>query len=150
MQADFTQKEEKLPETVQRSSRAGFIITILVNIGVYIVVNRLAGWNISFLLDSWKDVVPFINISIYVTVIANILFLFYSDFWFYNLAHVGLNGLAIFVMYKVVRIFPFDFTAIGHEWINTGLVIVIIVGIGGVTIAMIARIARVFTGGHRE
>lgn len=53
------------------------------------LINNILSWKLSFILISFKDVIPILNIVVIANIIANILV--YKGEWFWSLSQVGLE-----------------------------------------------------------
>lgn len=128
------------PKTVKKKSgKSGFIAAIVVNLILLFVFNSLLNWGVPFLTSSYSGVLWAINLSIGATIIANILFLVYDAGWFRHLAQLILNVIALFVVFLIYSIFPFDFSTASWEyWVKITLIIVM----AGIGIAIIVEIFR--------
>jgi len=142
-----------LPE--KRENRIGTYISTLVLGGVALwVMNKLPSWNIPYLLDSYQNALPAINLSLYVQIAMNLVLLFYHPRFFHHLSQVVTAGFSIFAISTILRIFPLDFSSIvlptGVPSINLMARIALGVAIGGAAIGALVHavkfLAHIFRG----
>jgi hypothetical protein len=105
---------------------AGYVAAIIVNIILIFVFNNLQHW-VSFLTRSYSGVLWAIDLSLGVTILANILFLFYDAGWFRHLLRMVLNVIAIFATFIIYSVFPFTFAGeVWAFWVKVGLIVVMV------------------------
>jgi hypothetical protein len=76
------------------------------------------------------------------TIIANIIWFFYSEKWIRALLKIGLNLINLVFIYVLYKIFPFDFTNYGGNTTSLIAKILIIIGLIGVMIGLIVEITH--------
>lgn len=123
----------------KKAKTSEFIGAIIVNVIVLYVVNNLLSWHLGFILPSFQDVLWILNISIGMTILANIIFLIYHPGWFRSIMQIILNILGFMVCYYLYTIFPFIFSNAAY---TIALKILIILGMVGVIIASIVEVFR--------
>ncbi len=130
--------EEKVSKPCTR--RFGYIITIIVHVALFYVVNNLLNWNLQFVKEEWLEVIGILNISILLNIIIYSLFVGYDQRSFYYGGRFALDIISIVVMYRLFVIMPFDFNGLYElNWLNTVFPIVMLVGIIGTIISIIVR-----------
>lgn len=126
-----------------RSNRLEYIVAIVVNVLVLVIANEILSWGIlPFLTSDFRQVLPLFNISLGVTIAANIAFLFFDPDWFKAPLRAVLNAIGLAVVVRFLTVFPFDFSAYpGFNWLVLAKVFLIL-GIVGCAIGIIAEAVR--------
>lgn len=119
------------PQKKKRSKRGEYIGNIIVNLIILYVFNSLPYWHLNFLTSDYTKVLPFANWSIEVTILVNIFYLFYSDYWFRKLSQCITNVLSIiflraFYIYFPI-IFPAPFTSLIRFCLSLSIFIIMII-----------------------
>jgi hypothetical protein len=124
----------------QRSKKPDYIVAIVVDSIVLVIVNQILNWDIlPFLTQDFKEMLPIQNISLAAIIIFNAAYLFYDPKWFTSLLGMVTNALGVAVVMRYMSVFPFDFSAYsGFNWTVLARVMLII-GIVGCIIGIIAE-----------
>jgi len=88
--------------------KPGYIVAIIVNVIMIFVFNNLLNWGVPFITSAFADVLWAINLSLNLTIAANVTYLFYDATWYRHLSQAFLNIIAIVMIYTVYNVFPFD------------------------------------------
>ncbi|MCE5213996.1 MAG: hypothetical protein LLF83_04670 [Methanobacterium sp.] len=115
-------KDKKEPHKSQ------FIAAVLVNLIFLYIANNLLNWNLSFIDNSFLQVLGILNIFFIVAVVVNFLFIFYSKDWFRNLFQIPVDLLGLVTAYSLFTIFPFIINNILLEYILKFILLVFIIG----------------------
>jgi hypothetical protein len=122
--------------------RVGYLLAGFINLGLLVAVNISPGWeSLPILTSDTRLVVPLVNLSLAVGVLANLAYLALDPAWVRSLGDLisGLVGIA--AMARIWAVFPFDFGAYSFDW---GLLtrMVLLVAIAGSLIGVVAAIVR--------
>jgi hypothetical protein len=102
----------------------GYIMAIVVMIVLIYVFRHLRQWGVTFLNEDWDNCLVYIQLSLYSTIAANILFIFYDNRWFKHLIQ-GITN--IFGALSLIMIYVFFPLVIQDQswikWIKIGLLI---------------------------
>jgi len=121
--------------------RAGYVAAIAVQlIGLY-VVRHLVEWDVPLLTSSFNRVVPWIELSILVSVAVNAAWLVLDPPWFRSVLQVGANLVALAPIVRTWQIFPFDLGADDRIW-RFGLRALLVVAFVGTVVGTVAEVAR--------
>jgi hypothetical protein len=116
----------------------GYIVAIVIMIVMIYVLRHLRQWGVNFLNEDWENCLVYIQLSIYATIAANVLFIFYDNRWFKHLIQ-GITN--IFGALSVIMIYVFFPLIIQDEtwvkWIKIGLLILFGLTIIGVIVELI-------------
>lgn len=128
--------------------RIGYVIAAALNLVGLWIVNNLLGWGWPpFLTESFRDLLPLIDVSLGASVVINLLWAWSDPPWFKHLAQIGLNLIGLLVTVRTWQIFPFDLSDYAPAW-ETIARIVIGVGIIGVIIGTVNEVAQFARSDH--
>lgn len=116
-----------------------YVFSIVINLILLYVVNNLIYWNLSFISPNFTDVLWALNLTLVVTIIANVMFILYHKSWFKHATKVVMNITALIAAYTLLTVFPF---IINQSLIVLGLKILIILGIIAAIVAIIIEIFK--------
>ena len=138
--------------TVSRRAgrRIGYAVAILVNLLVYGFINTWPGWeSFDFVTPAAADVVPLVNLSIGVTILVNVVYLFADGRRLKALGEMAANLVTMIASIAVLRVFPFDFSQYAFPWeFLTRFVLVI--AVVGAAIAVLVNLYRLIRGPQRQ
>ncbi len=107
--------------------RFGYIITILINLGLMYAANHLLEWNVPFLTEDFAQCLWAINLSFGVTIFINFIFMVFDRRWFRSFME-SINSVFSFISgYVFYRVFPLDLPNGMARWANMGLVILLVI-----------------------
>jgi hypothetical protein len=88
--------------------RSGYLIAILVNGAILYVVNVWPSWHaVPFLTSAKTAVLPWINASIIVGMVANAIYLFVDPRWLRAAGDVVTTAVGLAAMLQLWAVFPF-------------------------------------------
>ena len=132
--------ERTTSRTPVAARRIGYVLAGLINVGILFAANVAPGGEaLPFLTSDTTQVLPLVNVSLTVAVLANVVYVAYDPVWGKSVGDLimGLAGLA--AMAAIWVVFPFDFDAYSFNWdLVTRLVLA--VAIGGAVIGIIVQI----------
>jgi len=138
-------KPPKPPKT-HKDRIFGHIANVVIHaIMLYIAVNLLV-WEAQFILPSWSEVLGVIKFSFWLNIAAYATFIIYDGRRYYYLLRVAMDVVSIYVGYRTVTVFPFDFNGFFElGWLNSVVPYLIWLGITGLAISIIVRTVRLIT-----
>jgi hypothetical protein len=96
--------------------RVGYVIAAALTAAFWFLVNVSPGWQaLPFLTEDALRVVPLINVSLVVSLVANLLYVAYDPPWFRALGDVVTTGFGLAVLIGIWQVFPFRFTG-SFDW----------------------------------
>jgi hypothetical protein len=126
--------------------KAGFVIAILVNAGLWIVINVRPGWqSFDFLTPSFADVLPVINLSLIVGALINAAYLVIEERWFRHLGQLLVSIIGMIVAWRLLAVFPFEPATDWEPLVRTVLILALL----GSGVAALVEFARLIRGDGR-
>jgi hypothetical protein len=92
---------------------AGYVVAIVVNLILIAIARAIPSWGLPFVTPAFDEVLPPIERSLVVAVVANAILCAYDAAWFRHLAQVVMNAFALNASIAIARVFPFDFGSPG-------------------------------------
>jgi hypothetical protein len=122
--------------------RFGYFIGAGITVAFIYVVQNLVAWDwFPWLTDDFNDVVPIITISLVVSAVANLLYIFYDRQWFKSLTQLGVLGVGLAATIRFYQVFPFDFSAYDFRW-DTAAKALLVIGIVGSVIGIVVEFSK--------
>lgn len=141
------------PRKPPAARRAGYVVAVLVDLALLFAVNRWPGWeSLPFLTADTTRVLPLVNASLWVGVVANLVFLLRDPPWLRALGDVVTTAVGLLAMVRIWQVFPVEFTSGGFDWepVARLLLVVGIVGsVIGVAVALV-NLARALLAPRRD
>lgn len=131
-----------IPLELNRSARRfGYSVAVVINLIMLVVVQNILEWGwLPFLAEEFAEVVPWISMSLIVSIVANLVFLFDDQRIIKSTGQILINLISIFVTYQIFTVFPFDFSAYDFNWALVTRILMVLAmvgaGIGVLTEAM--------------
>jgi hypothetical protein len=126
---------ESAPRTPTISKRTGrrigYSVAILVNLLIYGFINVWPGWeSFDFITPQAADVVPWVNLSIGVSILVNVIYLVSDRVRVKALGEIVTSTVSLVVSAVVLDVFPFDFSGYAFPWelLTRFILIVAIIG----------------------
>jgi hypothetical protein len=128
-------------------SRAGHVVGVLVNLVVLYLINVRPGWEaVSFLTEQTTLVLGLVNLSLWVSAAAEASYVVTPSRGWRALGDVATTGVGLAALVRVWQVFPFD---LGSFW-ETMVRVVLVVGVGGSLIGIVAALSRLIRWGSRS
>jgi hypothetical protein len=104
--------------------KIGYVVAIVVMIVLIYILRHLRQWGFDFLTDDFSKCLYYIELSIYISIAAQVLFIFYDNRWFKHIIQ-GLTSIAGAVaLIMIYVIFPFTIEdGSWIRWIKIGILI---------------------------
>lgn len=118
------------------SSRAGYVVTIILNLILLYVVHSIPRWNLSFITAAYPQVIWAFDLSIGATIAANLTYLAYDRPWYMHLTRAILAVLGLIVLIVLFSVFPFDF---GAPALDTLVRVLLVLGMVGTAIGLVVE-----------
>jgi hypothetical protein len=123
MNQDKTVSNTTSEEQQKPHRKAGYIGTIVFTVAFIYVINNLLFWKISWLSPSFANIQWIFNISLGITLIANIVFLIADPLWLKSVGQLAMNIASFAVIFNLYKVFPFITSETTHKTINVILII---------------------------
>lgn len=137
-----TATDRKRPPVATR--RVGYVVAVLVNAALLYGANVWPGWEtLPFLTEDTSQVMPMINASILVSVVANAVYVLRDPRWLKALGDVVTTAVGLAAVLQMWQVFPFAFDDGGFDW---ALAVHVLLGIAivGSIIGIVAGLVTFF------
>lgn len=137
----------EVPPALKRAGmRFGYAIAVLVNLVMLIVVQNVLEWGwFSFLTEEFADVVPWISFSLIVSIVLNLVYQFNDTIPVKSTGQILSNLISIFVTYRVLSVFPFDFSESTFDWALVTRIVLILAMVGA-GIGVLTEVLKLTSG----
>jgi hypothetical protein len=119
-----------------------YIAAVIFDIIFLVVVNKIPGWNISFITEAFPDILWAVNTSMAVSLAGNLILIFFHPRFLHHLFNAVFAIFGILATSVILSVFPFDFSVVVGDWLNILVRIILIVGIVGSAIAVVVHIVK--------
>lgn len=130
--------------------RAGHVVAVLVNLLILYLVNVRPGWDaVPFLTPETTQVLPWVNASLWVTVVAESLYVAWDTGWFRALGDIVTTGVGLAAIVRMWEVFPLD---VSRGWELAARVVLVVAVFGsliGIGVAL-ARLIRSLAAAGRS
>ena len=133
------------PDRSSRTPRrrmSDYIFAVIFDIAFLVVVNKVPDWNILFITDSFADILWAVNTSLAVSLAGNLILIFFHPRFLHHLFNAVFAAFGILATSVILSVFPFDFSQVAGEWLNTVVRIALIIGIVGSVISVVVNIVK--------
>jgi hypothetical protein len=128
--------------------RVGYGIAAALAGGFWYLVNVDPGWRaLPFLTEDTTQVLNLVNLSLWATFVANMVYLVYDPPWFKALGDVLTTGIGLAVLVRLWQVFPFAFTS-SFDW-SVPVRVFLALGIAGGVIGIAVSVVTLFRSGRR-
>lgn len=120
--------------------RIGYVVAIaFMFVFLYILIN-LYDWGVPYITEEYNDLIWYIELSIYASIIAHAIFLVYDPKWFRYLlkAITGVFSSLATIMFYVV--FPFDFPGNFNKIGKIILLVLVVLSVIGIIVELVKAI----------
>jgi hypothetical protein len=105
--------------------KIGYIFAIVFMLVALYILRHLREWGFNFLTEDFGKCLFYIELSIYVSIAAQVLFIFYDNRWFKHLIQGIINIASALSLIMIYVIFPFTIEdPIWFRWIRIGILII--------------------------
>jgi len=109
------------------SRQAGYIIAILVNVGLIYVFNNILTWNAPYLTQDFSRCLPALTMSLAVTIFCNAVFMVYDPKYFRHLMQVVMNCFGWYSLLVFYQVLPLDLPVGIPQIVRAGLLVALII-----------------------
>lgn len=132
------------PRPSRGARRVGYFVAVGVNAAMLFAVNTWPGWDVlPFLTGETEQVIGWVNASIVVSLVANLVYLLDDRRWLRALGDIVTTGVGIVAMVRLWQVFPFDFDAGTLDWALVARILLAVGIIGSVIGVLVALVALV-------
>jgi hypothetical protein len=151
-------KPKKKPAGPRKSSKKpsparkiGYIFAIAFMILAIYVLRHLREWGVTWLNEDFEKCLFYIELSIYVSIAAQVLFILYDNRWFKHLIQGISNVFGALSIIMIYVIFPFNFgDAHWVKWLKIGLLIVFVITVISIIVEIVKGIRYLINDPEKE
>lgn len=122
--------------------RFGYFVAAVVNGALLYVANNLLEWDVfTFLTQDFNLVLPAINVSLWVTLIVNVVRIFYAPRWFVSITEILSLIFSLYATVRLWQVFPFNFDEYWFRWEHI-VRAVLILAMAGTAIALLVQVFK--------
>ncbi len=134
------------PQVKLAGRRFGYGVAVIVNLVMLVAVQFILDWGwLPFLTDEFSTLVPWISLSLLVSIIANLVYQFNDTPVVKSTGQILSNLISLFVSYQIFLVFPFDFSAYDFNWTVVARVVLILAMVGS-GVGMLTEAAKLASG----
>lgn len=128
--------------TTRGARKLGYGVAVVVNAALLVVVVNLLDWGLlPFLTEEFATVVPWIGLSLAGAIGANLVYQFDDRPTVRAVGDVATGALSLVASYRLLDVFPFDFSSLEFDW-GTVARVLLVVAMVGAGIGILAALAR--------
>jgi hypothetical protein len=140
------------PQSVA-TRRVGYAFVVAANATLLYVVNVWPGWQaVSLLTEDTRQVLGLVNLSLAVSLAANLAYLVHDAPWLKAPGDLVTTGIGLAVLVRVWQVFPFDFGGWSDNWsllVRVLLVVAIVGSAIGILFQFVSLVRQLANGGAR-
>ncbi|MBI1352334.1 MAG: hypothetical protein GC156_14610 [Actinomycetales bacterium] len=150
MATAYNAPQQAITVSQRTGRRIGYVIAILINAVFLVLVNAWPGWEaMPFITADAVDVLPLVNASIAVTMLANALYVVEDAPRVKAVGEVVTGIVALAATSALIDVFPFDFSAYAFPWTLT-VTAILWVALIGTGISVVVNLVKAFRGSRRQ
>jgi len=131
----------------QWARKVGYLVAVLVNGAMLVFVNVRPGWQeLSFLTEDFAGILWLINLSMVAGAVVNVVYLWYDPAWFKSVCQVGVSAIGLTAAIRMLRVFPFDFSAYSFNWATLTRLLLVLAVFGSVVAIMVELVRLAHRG----
>lgn len=140
-----------VPETEESVSRKKqkrlwkYSRSILSNVIFFFIINLFPLWitkTKGVVTSDWINVLWAMDLAIVTVVLGSIILIAYSPKWLRSLIEFLMSITALISVVVFLNVFPLNFSLVSLSWLNSVIKALLIVGIVGASIGIIASLAK--------
>ncbi|MBP6871434.1 MAG: hypothetical protein KBC43_05460 [Bacteroidales bacterium] len=136
-----TARRDKKIHIPSPARKIGYIVVIIILIVILYLIRNYERWNLTFLTEEFSKCLFYIELSIYINIGANILFIFYDNKWFKHLLQAVTDVAGALSLIMIYVIYPLNISNGDYDnWIKTGLLIIFVLTVISILINLIKGI----------
>ncbi len=131
--------------------KIGYIFAIAFMLIFLYIVRHLDDWNIKWLNEDFPKCLFYIELSIYVSIAAQILLIIYDNRWFKHLVQAASNVFGALSLIMLYVIYPFSFgDSPWEKWVRIGLLVLFIITVISIIIEVVKGIRYLINDPEKE
>jgi len=119
------------PQVKRAGRRVGYGVAVVVNLVMLVAVQFILDWGwLPFLTDEFRTLIPWISLSLLVSILANLVYQFNDTPVVKSTGQILSNLISLFVTYQIYQVFPFDFSASEFDWTFVTRLVLVLAMVG--------------------
>ena len=119
------------PQVRAAGRRFGYGVAVVVNLFMLVAVQFILDWGwLPFLTDEFATLVPWISLSLLVSIVVNLVYQFNDTPVVKSTGQILSNLISLFVTYQIFQVFPFDFSGSEFDWTLVTRILLILAMVG--------------------
>jgi hypothetical protein len=107
------------------------MVAVAINLAMLIVVENLLEWAwLPFLTEQFADVVPWIRMLLVLSIVGNVVYQLADSPLIKSTGQILINLVSLIVTYRILTVFPFDFSAYEFNWATTVRTVLVLAMVG--------------------
>ncbi len=144
----------RIPEEFATAGRRfGYAMAIAINLVLVWFIGNLVQWElVGFLTVEFADLVPLIQLGLWVTIAANVVYMLDDRSFSTRAARLVVDIVNLFVTFRIFDVFPFDFSAHTFNWaiVFRAVLVIALVGTAIGAVVHLGQLAGSSTGSTRR
>ena len=133
------------------SRKIGYIFAIAFMILFIYILRHLRDWGVAWLNADFDKCLFYIELSIYVSIAAQVLFIIYDNRWFKHLIQGITNVFGALSIIMIYVIFPFNIGDVQWvKWVKIGLLIVFVITVISIIVEIVKGIRYLINDPEKE
>ena len=121
----------------------GHLAVMIVFLLLMYFFNNLIKWEAMSITPDWTKVLSILNISLGLTILAHLVFLFYDPKKLQSAVQIIIDIVGLAVLYRMFTVYPFKFELFFEQaWLNFGFKIILSFLMTFTIIGIIARLVK--------
>ena len=122
------------------SRRFGYALSVAINVVLIYLLNEWPGWqSLNFVTGDADLVVPVINASMVIVIVANGLYLIADPRWLRAIGEAVTAAVSFIAITVVLEVFSFDFSGLYFDW-EMLVRVMLVLGLVGSAVSIIANV----------
>ena len=131
--------------------KIGYVFAILFMILFLWIVRHLQDWGITWLNEDFDKCLFYIELSLYASIAAQVLFIIYDNKWFKHLIQAATNVFGALSVIMLYVIYPFTFSdAHWSKWVRIGLLIVFVITVITIIVELVKGVKYLINEPEKE
>ena len=129
-------------KNTEKDSVPGYIASVVINIVILYLLPRVPDWNIPFITESYGEVLSILMVSTGIQIAGNASLIFLRSRKAYYIAQIIFSSVTISVLFRLITVFPFDFSIVGVPSLDIVMKVIFGIGIFGSAVSILVNAVK--------